>query len=96
MLAVRSIALAAGVSLAIFGFAAPTMAANHHHHGHHHHHDYDPGFGFEFDIPNVYIAPESDEDEHVAWCYAHRPNYDEDTDMYFSHHHWRPCVAPFD
>ena len=100
MLAIKTVALAAGFSLAMFGFAAgPAAAAHHHHNNHHHGHhhgDYSEGFGFNFEIPNVYIESDSGEDDHVAWCYAHRPNYDEDTDMYYSHHHWKPCFAPFD
>ena len=52
--------------------------------------------GFDFEIPDVYIDLGHREDSHVSWCYRHKPNYDEDSDMYYSHGDWRPCIAPFD
>ena len=99
MLAMKTVALAAGTSLAMFGFAGAAAADehHHHHHDHHHHHgDFNEGFGFGFEIPDVYIDTSHGDDAHVSWCYRHKPNYDEDTDMYFSHGYWKPCVAPFD
>lgn len=99
MLAIKTVALTAGLSLAMFGFGAGQAAAdNHHHHNnHHHHHDnYSEGFGFNFEVPDVYIDLGHREDSHASWCYRHKPNYDEDSDMYFSHGYWKPCVAPFD
>jgi hypothetical protein len=102
MLAMKTVALAAGFSLAMFGFAAGPAAAKDHHHNHHNnhhhgHHHYDEGFGFDFQIPDVYIDTSGgDDDAHASWCYRHKPGYDEDTDMYYSHGYWKPCVAPFD
>ena len=104
MLGMKTVALAAGLSLAMFGFAAGTATAKdkHHHHNHHnnhhhnHHGNYGEGFGFNFEIPDVYIQSGDNNDGHVSWCYRHKPNYDEDTDMYYSHGYWKPCVAPFD
>jgi len=97
MLAIKTVALTAGLSLAMFGFSAGQAAAyDDHHHHHHHHGDYSEGFGFNFEVPDVYVDLGHREDTHVSWCYRHKPNYDEDTDMYFSHGYWKPCVAPFD
>ena len=101
MLAMKTVALAAGLSLAMFGFAAGAAAAkdkhhNNHHNNHHGHHHFDEGFGFGFEVPDVYIDLSNTDDAHASWCYRHKPNYDEDTDMYFSHGSWKPCFAPFD
>lgn len=99
MLAMKTVALAAGVSLAMFGFAAGPAAAKdhqHHHHNHHHGHHFNEGFGFGFEIPDVYIDLSDAEDAHTSWCYKHKPNYDEDTNLYFTHGSWKPCIAPFD
>jgi hypothetical protein len=38
MLAIRTIAFAAGLSLAAFGYTGTAAAAHHHHHNNHHHH----------------------------------------------------------
>ncbi len=92
MFAIKTLAVAAGLSLAMFGGQA--MAAHHHHHHHGHGHG---GFGFELNLaPDYSYDDSSDDADHVAWCYSHKPNYDEDTDMYYSHHHWKTCHAPFD
>lgn len=100
MLAMKTVALAAGVSLAMFGFAAGPAAAKHkhHHHNHHNHHHghFNEGFGFAFEVPDVYIDLSNTEDAHASWCYKHKPNYDEDTNLYFTHGSWKPCIAPFD
>ena len=103
MLAMKTVALAAGISLAMFGLAGSAAADNHHHHnnqhnhhGHHHHGDFNEGFGFNFEIPDVYIDLSNSDEAHASWCYKHKPNYDEDTNMYFTHGSWKPCIAPFD
>jgi hypothetical protein len=101
MLAIKTVALTAGLSLAMFGFGAGQAAAgNHHHHNNHHHNHhhggYNEGYGFDFEIPDVYIDLGHREDSHVSWCYRHKPSYDEDSDMYYSHGDWKPCIAPFD
>jgi hypothetical protein len=108
MITKTTIALAAGFSLAMFGFAGTAAADNHHHHNNHHnnnhhnhnhhhgHHQFDEGFGFGFEVPDVYIDLSNSDDAHASWCYKHKPNYDEDSDMYYSHGSWKPCVAPFD
>ena len=104
MLAMRTVALAAGFSLAMVGLAGTAAADDHHHHnghhhnGHHHHGDFNEGYGFAFDIPDVYVdlSNGNSDDAHVSWCYRHKPNYNEDYDMYFSHGNWKPCIAPFD
>jgi len=106
MLAIKTAALAAGFSLAMFGLAGPAAAKHNHHHdkgghhhnGHHHQHgNFNEGYGFAFEIPDVYVdLSNGGDDAHVSWCYRHKPNYDEDSDMYFSHGYWKPCIAPFD
>jgi hypothetical protein len=106
MLAIKTVALAAGFSLVMFGLAGTAAAKDHHHHhdggdhhkGHHHQHgDFNEGYGFAFEIPDVYVdLSNGGHDAHVSWCYRHKPNYDEDSDMYFSHGYWKPCIAPFD